>query len=502
MLVANVTMQKWSPNDHQMKLNLTLLFFLSNVLFLNAQQNLESIVKAYEKVGYHGTILVAKGDQILYQRGYGFANQSSGIKNSVETRFKTESVGKMLTATLVMQEVEKGTISLEDNLDHFFPGVYTQNGNLIKVKHLLSHTSGITETELNPNYKPGGNYTRGDILKFRAGAPLAFTEPGKEFRYSNLGFTILADILEKVNDKPFEKIIRERIFSTSKMIHTGHPADSAINRNVAKPYLWVSSKRFMEETRTVGKYANASGGWISTVQDFYQFMRDFNNGVYINKNSFDIMKTADNTGGKEFQPGYWYTYGLNRANIGTKGKQIFGHTGGGGGYACDIYFEPESGYIAINFMNMYGDGRPMTKNIFNWLLKEKLEPIEKWGDMVLGDILEQKGLAYFSENYKTELTKLNLLPKTPGGYNRLAGSYDDVNDQPARETLLRAGLKEFPESALLWLNLGRSLIKQNQLDNAKAAFEKTLEIAISTKDDFLQRMAKNEVNKLTANTRQ
>ncbi|MDQ7949506.1 MAG: serine hydrolase domain-containing protein [Pedobacter sp.] len=474
-----------------MKLRFTCLCLLGT-LFCNAQQDLASLVKAYEKVGYHGAILVAKGHQILYQGGYGIADQQTQVKNDAQTRFKTESIGKMLTATLVMQEVEKGTLSLEDNLDHFFPGVYTQNGHLIKVKHLLSHTSGITETELNPNYKPGGNYSRADILKFRAEAPLAFTVPGKEFRYSNLGFTILADILQEINHKPFTELIKERIFIPSKMEHTGHPADTAINIHAAKPYLWVSSTKFIQETRTIGKYANASGGWMSTIQDFYHFMRDFNQGSYISKKSFEIM----GSGGIEFQPGYWYTYGLNRAAIGTNGKQIYGHTGGGGGYACDIYVEPESGYIVINFMNMYGDGRPMTKNIFKWLLKEKLDTIKKWDDIALGDVMEKKGLAHFDTHYREELTALGMLPKTAGGYNRLASSFDDVNDQASREILLRVGLKEFPQSGQLWLNLGRSLYKQNRYEAMQEALAHAQQIATSTKDDFLARMAKIELDKL------
>ncbi|HAO09091.1 MAG TPA: hypothetical protein DCQ50_19400 [Chryseobacterium sp.] len=477
-----------------MKTKILFIILFSSNLIANAQKKIDKLVKEYETQGYSGTILVAKGNRILYASGYGISDQSSLKKNTVNTRYKTESIGKLFTATLVMQEIESGRLKLDDALEKFFPKVY-QNGQNITIHHLLSHTSGFTETEMNPSFKPGTPYTRQQILELRSEAPRAFSIPGEKFQYSNLGYTLLAEILEKINGKSFDSIIHERIFNLSSMNNTGHVEDTIIYKNVAKPYVWLSSKKYMEETRMIGKRANASGGWISTVNDFYRFTENFISYKYIKPETWSIMKTANSNGGTEFQPGYFYTYGLNITNL-TKDKILYGHTGGGGGYGCDLYFEPHSGYIVINFMNMYGDSRLMTKNIFRFLLNEKVEPVKKWGDVVFGDIIEAKGLEEFSKNYKQYLSEKGILPNTPGGFNRIASAYDDIDDQQTRTAILKAGLNEFPEGGILWLNLGRSLRKQGLKEEAIGAVNQGLKIAKKADDKFLQTMLNNEFSKL------
>lgn len=476
------------------KRKIILIILLSYRLISVAQNNIEQQVREYEKQGYHGSILVAKGDKIIYSSGYGISDQKSSAKNTLETRFKTESVGKLFTATLILQEVEHGKLNLTDPIENYFPRTY-KNGENITIHQLLSHTSGITETEMNPLFKPGTPYTRQQILELRSAAPRAFPIPGEKFHYSNLGYTILAEVLERINGKTFDSIIHERIFDPASMKQTGHVEDTAIYKNVAKPYVWLTSSRFMEETRMIGKRSNASGGWVSTTGDFYNFTKRFIAFQYLKPQTWQIMKTANARGGIEFQPGYFYTYGLNSFSL-TNDVKIYGHTGGGGGYGCDLYFEPKSGYIVINFMNMYGDSRIMTKNIFRQLLNQKTEPVKKWGDVIFGDIIERQGLEDFSNNYKQYLSEQDILPTTAGGYNRVAGAYDDVNDQKTRETILRAGLNEFPEGGILWLNLGRSLKKQGLMEQASLAFRQGLLVAEKAQDNFLQKMIDNELIKL------
>ena len=91
---------------------------LAGVTLLHAQQagNLQGRMtemgRAYEQAGYHGAVLLAGKEGILGQTAFGTADQETGRKNKLQTLFKTESTGKLFTATAVMQLVEQGKLDL------------------------------------------------------------------------------------------------------------------------------------------------------------------------------------------------------------------------------------------------------------------------------------------------------------------------------------------------------------------------------------------------------
>src|SRR5215217_7728381 len=80
------------------------------------EERLDSLTSQYEQNGYHGVILVAKGNTVLYEKGYGLANFDKKIRHTPATLFKTESVGKMFTAVSILQLVETGKLRLDQTI--------------------------------------------------------------------------------------------------------------------------------------------------------------------------------------------------------------------------------------------------------------------------------------------------------------------------------------------------------------------------------------------------
>ena len=109
----------------------------------NLQKRFDSLTAAYEQNGYHGVILVAKGNEVLYERGYGMANFEKKIRHTPNTLFKTESVGKMFTAVSILQLVESGQLSLDQTIKELLPESKLKNADKITIHHLLTHTSGM-----------------------------------------------------------------------------------------------------------------------------------------------------------------------------------------------------------------------------------------------------------------------------------------------------------------------------------------------------------------------
>src|SRR5688500_5038609 len=134
----------------------------------------DSLTAEYEKAGYHGVIQVANGDQVLYEKGYGLANFEKKIKHTPQTVFKTESVGKMFTATAILQLVEKGKLQLTQTVKKLLPELKIRNADQITVEQLLRHTSGLQSPWDHPQWQFKKEYTREELVSIIEDVPLAF----------------------------------------------------------------------------------------------------------------------------------------------------------------------------------------------------------------------------------------------------------------------------------------------------------------------------------------
>ena len=136
-----------------------LLFCLVFVLGCSAQATAEELAEKIDAVmqefvaldQFSGTVLVARGGDILYARAFGEANKDHHVRNILETRYNIGSIGKTLTGVAVMQLVERGKIALDAPVASYLEGF--PHGDGITVHHLLSHTSGMANYMGHPDYR-------------------------------------------------------------------------------------------------------------------------------------------------------------------------------------------------------------------------------------------------------------------------------------------------------------------------------------------------------------
>lgn len=446
-------------------------------------KKLDSLTAAYETQGYHGVIRVAKGEDVIFEKAYGLANFEKGIKQTPSTLSKTESVGKMFTSVAILQLIEQGKLSLDQNLNAFLPELKIKNGDKITIHHLLNHTSGLQSPWDHPDWKFKNNYSRKELEQIIQEVPLAFDSVGKEMYYSNSGYYLLSWIVEKLTGMPYDAYYKKQIFDPLGMKNTRHLGDTIMpEKNGAQPYRVLSSKKYIPMTETVGAYASGAGGWISTAEDLQRFMSALQGGKLLKPSTLEMMRTANNNRPKQ-ETYRFYAYGLEiYKNQIITGFEIYGHNGGGAGFAADAFVEPVSGYIVTSTNNLYLNSRSIMENYFRVLLDQPLKPVTKSSTVAVYDIVEEKGISYVLNNTDTIFKQLNINPH-PGWLAMMAETFIAAKDESNWQQWIDWSLNRHPKNAFLNIIYADGLSELGKKELAVAQYTKAKEMAETAKDE-------------------
>ena len=172
---------------------------------------IERVVRKQVAEGFSGTVLVAKGDRILLNRGYGAVH---GVRMRPGTRYWISSTGKQFVAASILLLQEQGKLSLDDPIARFFPEAPADK-RAITVRQLLSHTSGIVQ-----GYEGEASSSNAEAVRRILAVPLE-TPRTHRFLYSNENYQLAAAIVERVSGLSYQQFEREHVFVPLKMKDTG-----------------------------------------------------------------------------------------------------------------------------------------------------------------------------------------------------------------------------------------------------------------------------------------
>lgn len=258
----------------------TLLFMLVAVQSVFSQHSeirgpkaeIERVMRLHSAAGdFSGTVLVARDSQILYEEAFGSANLEWDIPNDLETKFEIGSMTKQFTALLVLQFVNEGRLRLNGHISDYLPYYRKDTGSRVSVSELLSHESGIPNFISMPGFLDGpASRTAFDVQdfvqKFCSG-DLHF-DPGTKFEYSNSGYFLLGAILEQLSGKPYEQLLKERIFHPLGMRNSGYAHSEEIIPHRAAGYectgRQLRNARFYDMSIPF-----AAGAIYSTIDDLF-----------------------------------------------------------------------------------------------------------------------------------------------------------------------------------------------------------------------------------------
>ena len=453
--------------------NLIVLIILY-VTVSSKAQTLESINKLFELYkgnNYNGAILIAKENEILAKKAFGISDQETKKENTVATLFRTESTGKFITAISVMQLVEKGRIDLEGTIKDYLPSSKIKNADKITIHHLLTHQSGLTSPWERPDFE-WKKYTREEWLEIIESNPLVFDEPGKGVYYSSSGYEILALIVESISHRSFYDYCKRNIFDIAKMDHTfNYLTDDLYSKKGAKPYRWIGKNTYYEYPLDDFE-ASGAGGWISTLNDFYNLSLAFLEEKLVSKKYMDIMMQNH----VEFSTEDDYGYGLEITTLPT-GEVVFGHNGGGKGFGADILFEPKTKTIVITMLNMYGNSRFVTHNFMQVALGNPAVPITKNQKIELFELIKAKGIEDFSENHQKYFEEIGIKEISPYFLLTFADGLKMLNDKLLFRDYLISLKRIIPNSLHLFIYLGDLEIESNNSSLAKEYYLKAKKLS-------------------------
>lgn len=235
---------------------------------------LDAFVMEYEALSlYSGVILVARGDEVVFQKSYGKANFEFDVPNTADTRFRIASISKAFTKIAIGKLFQDGKLALDDPLARYFPDF--SRADEITIQQILDHRSGIPHLNGLPWYEELGKtkITLGEIIDRLKGLPLDF-DPGTDRSYSNGGYAVLAALIEKLSGKNFYAFLREDILEPLDLYDTGPEKPFSVVKRLASGYKPGARKETINYPRFVATAIKiGGGGFYSSPNDLLKFSR-------------------------------------------------------------------------------------------------------------------------------------------------------------------------------------------------------------------------------------
>jgi CubicO group peptidase (beta-lactamase class C family) len=306
-----------------------------------------------------GSIFIQKGDKILYNKSFGLADLKTNKKFTDQTITNIGSISKTFVAYGILILQNQGKLSIEDSIIKFFPNFKNKElASKIKIKHLLTHTSGLPD---NRNVEKDSIYylTAKDWENFK---PLLQTdslefEQGSLWNYSNPAYNGLALIIEKVSKMKWQEFIRKNIFLPAKMKTSKITDGNFPSKNVAHSYRKIDDKF---EEYDYGEYptfcAAGNGGVWSSISELRKYILALNNCSFANCSTIELSKKVwrpENWKSKN-EPVHSMVWFVHRAifdDFGNEKCNVIEHSGDQAGFKSHLILIPEKDITIIWLTN-------------------------------------------------------------------------------------------------------------------------------------------------------
>lgn len=328
-----------------------IIFFLNFIFAGIADDKTDQIDRLFaqwNRVDSPGcSLAIIHNGKIIYKKGYGMANLEQSISISPSTVFYVGSCSKQFTAMSVALLAREKKLSMDDDIRKYIPEL-PDYGNLIKVHHLIHHTSGLRDylTLLEIAGIPFGNFHKEDVLELIARQKELNFKPGEEYLYSNSGYFLLAILVERVSGKIFRQFAEENIFQPLGMKNSLFLDDyTLIIKNRASGYFPGGPGKYRNFISTFD--CVGSGGLYTTVEDLFLWDQNFYHCRVGGKDLIELIQTpGELNSGKKLD----YAFGLTVGDY--RGLKTVGHGGALGGYRAGMIRFPEQKFSVICLSNL------------------------------------------------------------------------------------------------------------------------------------------------------
>jgi CubicO group peptidase (beta-lactamase class C family) len=331
---------KHCPATIALILLLSITCFAQDPIATKVDEYIQSEMRVQQIPGV--SLAVIRNGQIVLARGYGWANVEHQVPVKPETIFQSGSMGKQFTATAVMMLIEDGKLELDDKITKFFPDS-PESWRNITVRHLLTHTSGMTDYPQDFDFRR--DYTEDELFQRAKSIPLAF-QPGEKWSYSNLGYVMLGILIHKVSGKFYGDFLHERVFKPLEMSTARVISEADIIPNRAAGYRLVNGQVKNQNWVSPALNTTADGALYLTVYDMARWDAALYTEKLLKKSSLEQMWTP-----VKLNNGQTHPYGFGWALGSVRGHRIVEHGGAWQGFKAQISRYVDDKFTVIVFAN-------------------------------------------------------------------------------------------------------------------------------------------------------
>ncbi len=306
------------------------------------------------------SVAIATENQLGYAKSFGLADIENGVAVTAETRFRTASIAKPMTAFVIMSLVEEGAIDLDADVQTYCPA-YSKKRWPVTSRQLLGHLGGVRHYKNRAEASSTEHFfSLESALSTFADDPLKH-EPGTKYLYSSFGYNLLGSVAEGAGTDSFLELLQARVFAPAQMTYTVADDQFALIPGRTRGYARATASMLKElppdHNLIEGRIYNAAlhdtsmkipgGGLLSTPTDLVRFASALNTGKLLSKESREQMWTRQSTtDGKATNYGFGWRVGAHY------GQKMVSHTGGQAGTSTVLVLFPETGTSVAIMCNL------------------------------------------------------------------------------------------------------------------------------------------------------
>ncbi len=296
---------------------------------------LDSIFTRFADSGFSGTILVALGDEVVLEKGYGLADRARGIPATAETRYSSAGITKLFTAAAVLTLEAEGRLSVNDPLSRW-SGLLPEEKAGVTLHQLLTHTDGLTRQSA-PVYRESAEA----FIRAVGRTPSSFA-PGAGYRYNDFGHSLLGLVVERASGESYEEFIRSRFLLRAGLEHSGFESErrvSAVEYAGPRAETPVGPRSYVWGRR-------GSLGLVTTAGDLYRWFRAMDDPAVIAPPVRAAMlepRTPTDWGAMQ-----GYGWDFHRRD---DGRLIWRRVAGTPGFEGEVLHDPVAGWTAVILVN-------------------------------------------------------------------------------------------------------------------------------------------------------
>ena len=479
-------------------------FFSFAQTALGTAQKLDDYFSALEKgKEINGNVLVTENERVIYQKSFGYADFDVQRLNNAESEFNLASISKTFTATAILQLKEKGKLALDDKFAKYFPDFPYP---AITVRQLLSHSSGLTDTDLAPIFEnfaanhSGRNPANSDLVPLLARAKIQLKlKPGEKWWYCNLGFQLLALLVEKVSGEKFGDYLAKHIFQPAGMNHTYlkthliNPVDSP-NLSLSCDYpfkFFIKRVKLNGESSFYNETLYGHANVVSTTADFLRYDTSLYNQTLLKNETLNETFAATKLATGEDDKIWLNIAGMGDALDGlgwfifaddSSGKIVW-HTGGMPGCATIFFRNVAKKQMVVLFDNTNSEGLYRRGlSAMNILNNKPVLSVKKSLTKIYGRALMEKGADFAA-------VRLNELKADTENYNLSENDMPNMAYEMMTSGYLAQALETFKLNTFLYLasdnayeSYGEGLLESGKKEEAAKMFKKSLELNPDNED--------------------